>query len=205
MRVFAALNLSDEAADHLNLTVRSMQSATATPLRWVHHAQWHITTAFYGEVPEGAVGELAGELTRVAAASRPMSLHLSGAGSFAGRTLWMGVSGRTSADETTLVDLMRACAELGADRDRQRAHLTVARVAGGRGRRRNAASRPGTGLAHLVRALSVYRGPYFEVGEVVLYSSRLGAGPAGGPLHERLIGAPLGSPGPAPSGSGASR
>src|SRR5690625_7038565 len=99
MRVFAALSLSAEAADHLNLAVQSVRASTRVPLRWVHHAQWHITMAFYGEVPAAEVGELADSLTQVGARSRPMSLHLSGAGSFAGRTLWMGVRSEEHTSE----------------------------------------------------------------------------------------------------------
>lgn len=187
MRLFAALELPAEAADHLNLALQSVRRAAGT-LRWLHHAQWHITMAFYGEVTGGEVEELSDALTAVARASAPMSLQLSGAGSFSGRTLWMGVSGHTRGDEATLVDLMAACRTLGdePDRDRNRAHLTVARA----GRRST-----GAPLADLVRALSIYRGPLFEVDQVGLYSSQLGAGPGGGALHERLASAPLGQGG----------
>src|SRR5690625_6253120 len=54
----------------------------------------------------------------------PLTLHLSGAGSFSGRTLWIGVGGEVSRLES----LMREGLLGEPDRERRRAHLTVARV-----------------------------------------------------------------------------
>ncbi|MGC0143729.1 RNA 2',3'-cyclic phosphodiesterase [Pseudactinotalea sp. Z1732] len=185
MRVFAAVDLAAEAAEHLDGALEVIRDAAGSRLRWVHPAQWHITTAFYGQVPDGSVPDLMQALTANAAMSRAITLRLSGAGSFTGRTLWMGVAGADRADERALVGLMASCAELTTepDRRRRRGHLTVART----GRRSD-----GTELPGLVRALSVYRGPAWSVRDVGLYSSELGAGPGGSPRYELLGTAPLG-------------
>ncbi|MGC0273457.1 RNA 2',3'-cyclic phosphodiesterase [Pseudactinotalea sp. Z1739] len=185
MRVFAAVDLAAPAAEHLDGALEGIRESAGSRLRWVHPAQWHLTLAFYGQVPDGSVPDLMQALTATAAMSRAMTLRLSGAGSFTGRTLWMGVAGADRADERGLVDLMASCGELTPepDRRRRRGHLTVART----GRRSD-----GTELPGLVRALSVYRGPAWSVPQVCLYSSELGAGPGGSPRYELVGTAPLG-------------
>lgn len=186
MRVFAALALPEEVADHLDLALGQMRTGPGERVRWMPREHWHITTAFYGDLPDGAVPELAEQLGKVAATSPAMALRLSGAGSFQSRTLWMAVAGQDRADEAALVALMRSCALLtdpwDTERDRRRAHLTVARTG-----RRSAGGEP----AALARALSVYRGPTWHADSVHLYASELGAGPGGGPRYQRLTSADL--------------
>ncbi len=47
-------------------------------------------------------------------------------------------------------------------------------------------------MAGLVRALAVYEGPRWQVDELLLVSSRPGAGRGGGPLYEAVETFPLG-------------
>lgn len=188
MRVFAALSMPEQAADHLQMALAQMRTGPGQRVRWLPREHWHITTAFYGQIPDGAVSDLADNLTQIAATSPPIALRLAGAGSFQSRTLWMAVAGHERADEADLVGLMRSCATLtdsaDTDRDRRRAHLTVARTG-----RRSAGTEP----VMLARALAVYRGPTWIADQVHLFSSELGAGPGGIPQYEWLATAELGA------------
>lgn len=174
MRVFAALRPAEHVLDQLQFALESVR-ANAPELRWSPRENWHITTAFYGEVPEGALADLASALGDVASDADAMRLHLAGSGVFSGRTLWIGVAGEGT---DTLRTLMAHCAGVcGVTEHRQRAHLTVART----GRRTR-----GADLTALVRALSVYSGPDWSARELLLYASEPGAGRAGAPHYTAL-------------------
>lgn len=205
MRLFTALALPEAVQDHLDLAVDALRGAPAAgppAVRWVPAEQRHITTAFFGEVPDGAVPELAARLRDVATAASPMRLRLRGAGVFSRRTLWVGVqeygegvvrdaddvarAGELLPGGSRLVELMAACEEAGgavrppgreaALRDRRRAHVTIARLGSRRARDQDL-----SGRAH---ALSVYEGPPWDARETVLIRSRPGEGRGGGPLYE---------------------
>lgn len=205
VRLFASLRPPAAALDHLAHALDGVEPVPLDggppPLRWVPPEQRHVTLAFYGEVPDGALDELAAGLTAVAATTSRFRVQLAGAGVFSGSTLWIGVR-VVDGDERALVRLMAEAEAVGEGisrlepRGRHRAHLTVARLsareqrdsADRRRRARRGERRPAGpaavdvgGIAH---ALSVYRGPVWEAGEIELVESRLGAGRSGGPLHE---------------------
>lgn len=133
MRLFASIRPPEEVREHLVTALRPIRDAHGPLLRWTDPDQWHLTVAFYGEQPDGAVDELADRLRLAATATGPLDLRLRGAGSFSGRTLWIGVGG----DTTELRRLMADCGDDDDPRERRRAHLTVARTrareSGGRG------------------------------------------------------------------------
>ncbi|MGP9536842.1 RNA 2',3'-cyclic phosphodiesterase [Brachybacterium sp. AOP43-C2-M15] len=196
MRVFAALRPAPAALEHLDSALASVRCGDGTGLRLVDPEQRHLTLAFRADLPEGALPETLDRLAAVAACHEPLTLHLSGAGAFRGRTLWIGVGGETGALSSLLdEDLLE---ERG--RERRRAHLTVARVSARaprapRRRRRDRTPPPDPTRRRLddaVRALSVYRGPSWPAEEIELVSSRLGEGRGGGPRHEVLASVPLG-------------
>lgn len=211
MRVFASLRPSSAALDHLQHALDGVAppplDAGPPPLRWVAPEQRHVTLAFYGEVPDGALEDLTAALAGVGATTPAMHVQLAGAGVFSGATLWMGV--RAVDDERALTRLMAAAEGAGEGlsrmepRDRRRAHLTVARLSARqqrdradqrrrarRGERRPA--RPAVDLPAIAHALTVYRGPVWQAAEVELVQSHLGAGRSGGPHHEVLARLPLG-------------
>ncbi len=211
MRVFASLRPPSAVLDHLQHALDGVApvplDAGPPPLRWVPPEQRHVTLAFYGEVPDGAVDDLAAALAEVAAAIPVMDVQLAGAGVFSGATLWMGV--RATDDERALARLMAGAEGAGEGisrmepRDRRRAHLTVARLSvrqqrdradqRRRARRRGSLPPPPTvDLPAIGHALSVYRGPVWRAAEIELVQSHLGAGRSGGPLHEVLATQPLG-------------
>lgn len=193
MRLFAAVRPPHDALDHLEAALTAvgrLETGPAVPggLRWTVRENWHVTLAFYGEVPDGAVGELADRLAEHVAGRRAPQVDLRGAGVFSGRTLWVGVGGEV----TGLVELCRAAREAGAEvlgraeeRERVRPHLTIGRqLPDPRARRRT--SRP-RGHAHdVAHALAVYCGPRWTAHEVLLVRSEPGRGAGGGPLYTDL-------------------
>ena len=108
-----------------------------------------------------------------------LDVHLSGAGSFEQRTLWVGVGGQARG----VRELMAQCQLADVPFNHHRPHLTVARA----GRR----TREPWALADYVRALSVYRGPEFRADRVCLMQSHLGEGRGGGPRYEVIEEYPL--------------
>jgi len=186
MRLFASVRPSEAALDHLELALASVRAALPAfdrTLRWADPATWHLTVAFFGEVPDGLVDGLDAELAaRVPTAAGPFPLHLRGAGVFAHRTLWVGVGGEVDAMHALVGAAQDAGALAGTrtdDRVRSRPHLTVARARGN-----PAAER-------LVHALGVYSGPAWTVDAVDLVESRPGEGRGGGPLYRTLLSYPL--------------
>lgn len=197
-RLFAALVPAAAAVAHLRMALAGW--AEPTPgrplLRWTDPTQWHVTLAFYGEVPEGAVPELEAALTSAVGRLPEPMLKIRGAGSFSGRTLWAGVAGATPDDTEVLGRLLSTSAAVGGNvgardegRERRRAHLTLARAASGPRDRQSAQ------LTAAVRALAVYEGPAWRPSGVQLVRSRLGAGRRGGPLHEVVAEPRFGEPG----------
>ncbi|MBD5788054.1 RNA 2',3'-cyclic phosphodiesterase [Cellulosimicrobium terreum] len=213
MRLFAALYPDGAALDHLALALAGVQALEARrpdggPLvRWTAPELWHVTVSFFGDVPEGAVADLATALAPVAREVAPLELRLRGAGVFDRRTAWVGVGGE---DTDALRELSVAVAIAAGDagvrvdrRPRQRAHLTVARAAAGARqaqRRASVRARSGGGdraeppvsdpLAGPAAALSVYAGPNWVAGTLDLVASDLGDA-SGRPVHHVLDRLPL--------------
>ncbi len=204
MRVFAAVWPDDDVLDHLDLALGALRGRPAgrdDAIRWSARETWHLTTAFYGSLADGAVPALEAALEAAAAGLVPYPLTLRGAGVFSHRTLWVGAGGDVDAHRR----LTRACVEAGDEagarpdeRVRDRPHLTIGRVRpgarpprhGGSPRPRGGAEPPDPG-ASVVRALAVYEGPTWCVQELALVESRPGEGRGGGPLYATIATFPL--------------
>jgi len=212
VRLFAAVQPPAHVLEHLEGALDAVRGPDEDvggvgPLRWAPPEDRHVTLAFFGEVPDGAVGEVERGLAAVAADHGPFSAQLRGAGVFDRRVFWIGVGGDADALGTLTAD----CVDLGAEvtghtdsRVRSRAHLTVARVRSqarsrarnrpGPGRRHDGATPGGAGgdrVTSLAHALAVYAGPEWTVEEFALVSSRPGEGRGGGPLYTTEVAYPL--------------
>ncbi|MGN8246446.1 RNA 2',3'-cyclic phosphodiesterase [Cellulomonas soli] len=213
MRLFVAVVPPEEALAHLDLALASVRGAPAgaqSAVRWAARETWHLTAAFYGEVPDGLVAALTDELAAITQVVAPYSLRLRGAGVFAHRTLWVGVGGDVEAQRALSVAARVAGDQLGVradDRVRDRPHLTVGRVRPGARPPGRRTARPGGTVGPdmegrfaaeddvagaLVRALAVYEGPVFSVDRVALVASTPGAGRSGGPLYRTVADFPFG-------------
>jgi len=220
VRLFTALILPDAASRHLDAALGGIGgSLVADPgagLRWTPRQQRHLTLAFHGNVPDGAVPGYVEALERAIrdAAVESFSVALAGGGSFSGRTLWAGVGEGEKQLKKLSAIVEEAAAEAGFwpdDHAGGRPHVTLARVSSNRGEahrrsgRRNQGRRgdrsggaggPGdeTPIANLdawARALAIYRGPVWTANTVYVLRSELGKGPASGPLHTEIAAIPL--------------
>ncbi|HEU5034771.1 MAG TPA: RNA 2',3'-cyclic phosphodiesterase [Mycobacteriales bacterium] len=185
MRLFAAVVPPAAALDHLEDALREV---ALDRLRPVPRHQWHLTVAFFGEVPERVADDLAERLGRVAARTEPLSLRLRGGGTFPkqaarARQLWVGVD--AGGDELArLADRAaaagRRCGLPMEDRP-FRAHLTLGR-----------ARRGVEDLTDAVAALSSYDGSPWAVRTLRLVRSTLGAQVRHETWHEWPLGRPAG-------------
>lgn len=187
MRLFAAIDPPAAAVDDLGRRIAGLRNGWPA-LRWGDAARWHLTLAFYGEVDDRRVGELARRLVRAANRAAPLPLQLAGAGGFPSarraQVAWVGLSGELAG----LSRLADACAAagrrcgLGVDDRGYRPHLTLAR-----------ARHPPQDLTELVAQLSPYAGPPWVAGQLRLVASTLGPQPR----HDTVAGWPLRSGAPA--------
>ncbi|MEU6395202.1 RNA 2',3'-cyclic phosphodiesterase [Streptomyces sp. NPDC046939] len=161
MRLFAAVLPPAEVVDELGVRVDRLPPGEG--LRWTGRPGWHLTLAFYGDVPEETVPELRERLARAAARTEAFELALRGSGQFGGRALWAGVHGRT-AELKLLADRAEAAGRkcgLPGEHRRYRPHLTLARA------------RTATDLTPYVTALDTFAGSPWTVTELALVRSNL--------------------------------
>jgi len=197
VRLFAAVRPPEHVLLHLEQALAGVGSlADGAGVRWSSEENLHLTLAFFGDVPDGAVDALGDGLARAGGRALPFRLSLRGAGVFGSRTLWIGAGGAVES----MVGLAAAARAEGEgvsrfrdERPRQRPHLTVGRVVQSRTGRRRGAPRLPVEAVHLVRALAVYEGPEWTVDEALLLSSVPGAGRGGGPLYEIVQSARVGT------------
>ncbi|WP_328707961.1 RNA 2',3'-cyclic phosphodiesterase [Streptomyces mesophilus] len=89
---FIALAPPDDAKKELAHALNPAYAAYPD-LRWNRIEDWHITLAFLGELPVGAVQRLRSPLADLAAARPSLELALVGGGHFDERVLWSGIEG----------------------------------------------------------------------------------------------------------------
>lgn len=147
---------------------------------------WHLTCAFFGDVEEGRIPELAERLARAAGRHEEAVVRFAGAGAFSrparATVFYTGIAADKSP-LTTLAALADSCSAAGrrvglATEDRKfRPHVTLARAKG----------RTPVDMRPLVEALAGYEGPDWTASEIVLLQSHLGAATR----YETLAGWPL--------------
>ncbi|MGW6564810.1 RNA 2',3'-cyclic phosphodiesterase [Streptomyces sp. NPDC054975] len=176
VRAFIALAPPDDAKAELARALRPAYEAYPG-MRWNRIEDWHITLAFLGELPVGAVGLLQPPLAELAAARAPLKLALRGGGHFDGRVLWSGIDGDLEglhllASEVRAV--VKACGILIEDRP-LRPHLTLARA-----RRNDPAS-----VVDAACELDTFCGRPWPTPRLHLVASNTARGP--GPIHYRDV------------------
>jgi 2'-5' RNA ligase len=157
MRLFVALTAPAEVVAHAESAIAPLREGHPD-LRWIPADRWHLTLAFYGEVPDDKVAGTERMITGRVAGRPPLHLRFRGAGSFARRALWLGVDG----DVVGLKALARAVT---FERRPYRPHLTVARLRGT------------VDAGPAVEALAAYDGPTWIADRVHLVRSHLGPRP----------------------------
>jgi len=157
MRLFVGVRPPDPVVSHADAALAPVRSAHPD-LRWVPAQRWHLTLAFYGEVPDENVDGTVAMVERRLRGRPACELAFRGAGQFARRALWLGVTGE--------VAVLRATARsVTFERRPYRPHLTVARLRGG------------VDAAPAAARLDSYDGPVWVADTVHLVRSRLGPSP----------------------------
>ncbi len=189
-RLFVALDPPDPVRRRLaalGVELRRTAGRHAEEVRWVPPENVHLTLQFLGAVPEERVAEVEAAIRAAAAASRPLSLELKGAGGFPNarrpRVVWAGVAGEVAALGALVADLARRLAPLGfAPEERPfSAHLTLGRARDGRG---------APGLAGALAHAAEADGTPWRAADVTLFESHLSPK---GPRYEATLRAPLGA------------
>ena len=169
MSLFVAVRPDAGAVEDLQHALEPMRRMpVADVLRWQPPSQWHVTLAFLGDPDDDVAEAVAERLADLEAWTPVTGLSLAGAGCFGRQVLWLGM-----ADDDALDGLRALQAALpprlrgtGATVDRRpwRPHLTIARARHGDARAAAA-------------VLSGYRGPRWDVDEVLLVRSSGGPHP----------------------------
>ena len=178
-RMFVAAYPPPAAREHLESFLETRQEAGA--FRWAVPEQWHLTLAFFADVPDRSLDALVEGLERAAAKRSATDLVIAGGGAFPhvgrAKVLWVGLE----TDDLAEIDrLAKGCRAAGATAgapasgERFRPHLTLARI------------NPPIEATRWVRLLDAYRGPHWRLDEVALVASHLGEGPRKRPRHELL-------------------
>jgi RNA 2',3'-cyclic 3'-phosphodiesterase len=159
IRLFAALAIPDDIADHLAARQTGVPDA-----RWRPAETLHITLRFFGDMPENQAEDVASELSRATGA--PLTLTLDGVGAFGAGAdidaIWAGV--HPSPALNVLAGRCEAAARragLKPDTRVYKAHVTLAYL-----------RRPDPGrVATWIQANSLLKSPAFDVDSFGLYSS----------------------------------
>jgi 2'-5' RNA ligase len=167
MRLFVAVTPPAEICRELDRVVHPLRRPN-DHLRWTRSTDWHITLAFFGDVPEVKLSDLRRRLARAAQRHPPLQLSLAGAGRFADRALWVGVRGDVTGLGRLAASASAAGRRIGIPGEARsfRPHLTLARARSG--------ADPLVGLAS---ALADYAGSSWTATEFQLVHSVTGPRP----------------------------
>ncbi len=181
-RLFFAVELPGPIRDEAARVAAQMRQTLPAPARWTAIENLHVTLKFIAELDADRLPKLIASAAGKLAAIEPFRVELAGSGAFpnhrSARVLWIGIGEGRSLLARLARKLDASAARQGVERDRQpfRAHLTLARL-------RDPAPVP---LEELPAPDSLA----FQVGEVVLYESRLSSA---GAMHVPLTRLPLGA------------
>ena len=177
-RLFVAVPVPADVGREVGRVIGEARAALGEDgrrIRWVQLEGLHVTVRFLGPTATDRVPEVAAALDRAAAGVPAFEVRLSGAGAFPAadrpRALWLGIrhgaealGGLAAALETELL-----AAGWGVEPRPFRPHLTIARTDG---------VRAGPAAAAALERAAAGLDVGFAAGEVVLYRSHLGSGPA---------------------------
>jgi RNA 2',3'-cyclic 3'-phosphodiesterase len=132
MRIFVAVNLPEAERLRIHEAMSPLREA-GLPVRWTLPESYHLTLKFLGEVRPELVARLPAALDKVAAATIPFHVELSGVGAFPTirrpQVIWLGVE-PTPALRCLKQDLEWALADHGFERETRafHPHITLGRT-----------------------------------------------------------------------------
>jgi 2'-5' RNA ligase len=166
--------------------LRRAAGPAGVDLRWVPPENVHVTLQFLGAVPAERVEAVEAAVRAAAAAGRPLSLEVKGAGGFPSsrrpRVVWLGLGGDIDPLAAIAADLGRRLAPLGYPPEERgfSPHLTLARGRDARGV---------PGLAGALAQAGAAEPVAWRVPDLLLEESHLSPR---GPRYEVVARAPLG-------------
>jgi 2'-5' RNA ligase len=153
---------------------------TRAPVRWVRPEGMHLTLKFLGDTDEDRVKPLVEAVTVITQDIMPFPISVTGAGAYPNlrrpRVLWAGVIENSSTIQRLVMHIEEETEKLGWEREKRKfsPHITIGRVKGN------------MNIARLTAAMESIKDEHWgdqEVGEMVLYSSKL---QPGGAVYERI-------------------
>jgi len=168
VRLFVGIEVPEPQKRSIEKAIQELRKALPAA-RWVPRENWHVTLKFLGEVPDERVAEVTEIGVASARRSGILVTHLTGVGSFPSRTttrvLWVGLHDPDDEMAHLAARLEKKLGNAGFRQESRKLHphLTLARF------------RVPERIAEVIES----SGPYdldrasFEVGEAVLFRSRL--------------------------------
>jgi len=192
LRLFIAIELSEEIRHNLAEVVREMQAISPEGIRWVNAANIHLTLKFLGDTPRGNVDGLCSLLKQTTAELAPFALTVCGTGCFPTprqpRVFWAGVESTSALNEVQhKIDQALRTLQIPPEKRAFSPHLTLARVSA-----RVSDKNDNPFALNIYARLMNYQEKAFgamEVTQVTLFQSTLARG---GSLYTPLTRVPLG-------------
>lgn len=141
LRAFIAINIPGEYLRPISVLLEELMSSNAA-VRWVKPGSIHLTLKFLGNIKEEQVHEIANKVKTVVGKYTPFELRVEGCGAFPSvrnpRVIWLGVHGALETLKSLQSELEKVLIPLGFPPEKRsfRAHLTVGRVKGARGKKK---------------------------------------------------------------------
>ena len=136
LRAFVAIELTEEARQHLGLLTNSLRHEVTHGIRWVDHHGVHLTLKFLGDLPVDRLDAVIAAMEETAEGATPFSLSIHSIGAFPGlaapRVLWAGVQGDLAPLLKLQTGLEESLAAKGFPKETRpfAPHITLARVRG---------------------------------------------------------------------------
>ena len=134
MRVFVAIEISDEVRVALGDCIEGLRGHGGGTVKWVRPENIHLTLHFLGEQPGARVAEVSALLDEAACAVPPFRLRVAGLGRFGSRVVWAGIEpvpGPLAALHAGLAEALGA-ADFPVEDRPFHPHLTLGRIRRGR-------------------------------------------------------------------------
>jgi 2'-5' RNA ligase len=187
MRIFCAVDLSDDARAQVTAHISRLREATAkaaSPVKisWERADKLHLTLKFLGELEPARIEALTRAAKRAAESVEKFKLTLAEAGAFPPngnpRVLWLGLRDETKHLSALYERLEEECARENFPREARafHPHITIARI-------RIPIAAPARRLAQIHRETH-FEPASFKVNELIVMQSQLGA--AGGSRYTPL-------------------
>ena len=136
LRAFVAIELTDEARQHLALLTDGLRHEVTHGIRWIDPHGVHLTLKFLGDLPVDRLDAVIAAMEEAAEGVPPFSLSIHSLGAFPGlaapRVLWAGVQGDLAPLLKLQTGLEGSLTARGFQKDTRpfAPHITLARVRG---------------------------------------------------------------------------